>query len=85
MIDRKKHGKKNTTLHGIRNYLEVVDIFKEPQVIPFIKSKEKEKGSILGGILTIALIITFTAYVITLLSYFVEPYDNDNYSVLQNL
>ena len=49
-------------LFKIRNYLETIDYFKEPQVIPFIKSKEKEKGSILGGFLTIVTSILFCVY-----------------------
>ena len=76
---------KRTSLQAIRDYLEVVDIFKQPQVIPFIKSKEREKGSILGGFLTIVTVIGFSIYVFTLLSFFFEPHSNDNYSVLQNL
>ena len=47
--------------------------------------KEKEKGSILGGILTVVTVLAFSIYVLTLLSNFFAPNNNDDYSVLQNL
>jgi len=75
---------KKRNLHAIRNYLEVIDIFKQPQVIPFIKSKEREKGSILGGILTILTIIGFSVYLFVMFTFFFEPHSNDNYTDLKN-
>ena len=75
---------KKRGLKVIRNYLEVIDIFKQPQVIPFLKSNEKEKGSILGGTLTVFTVIGFSVYLFVLSSFFFEPHGSDNYSVLQN-
>ena len=69
-------------MKSIINSLEEVDAFKQPQVIPFIKSNEKEKGSILGGILTILSFTAFGVYVTVLLTYFLSPYSNDDYSLI---
>ena len=48
----------------VRIYLETIDLFKKPQRIPYIKSKEKERGSILGGIFTIITVFLFFWFVL---------------------
>ena len=68
----------------IINKLEVIDVFKKQQVVPFIKSNEKEKGSILGGFLSIVTWVFFSIYVGAYISYFFNN-SQDTYSDLENL
>ena len=68
----------------LKNQLQTFDTFKKPQIVPFLKSTEKEKGSILGGFCTILTYAFFGLYVgAQFASFFTDS--NDNYTVLENL